>query len=182
MERLLSNAMAKSSSKQNYTSLSAIQSSTANSQHIDIFLSNVWPTAISRLSSVPLPDPQLASSGAPPLDEVIPKIQPRYHFAAAGGSPPKFWEREPFVWDGEEARVTRFVSLGGFGNEAGAGKKQRVHQLLKPDFYMLTFRTSGSMRSVSLRRCRPPLQFNGLPMQRKIHLPLGLYDKSTNDR
>jgi hypothetical protein len=148
MERLLSNAMAKSSSKQNYTSLSAIQSSTANSQHIDIFLSNVWPTAISRLSSVPLPDPQLASSGAPPLDEVIPKIQPRYHFAAAGGSPPKFWEREPFVWDGEEARVTRFVSLGGFGNEAGAGKKQRVHQLLKPDFYMLTFRTSGSMRSV----------------------------------
>ncbi|EAU88727.2 nuclear protein [Coprinopsis cinerea okayama7 len=125
IDRLLANTLAKTSTKQNYSSLSAIQSSTASSQHIDIFLSNAWPSAITRLSSVPLPDPNLASIGAPPLDELISKLQPRYHFAAAGGSPPKFWEREPFVWDGEEGRVTRFVSLGAFGNDGGAGKKQR---------------------------------------------------------
>jgi hypothetical protein len=37
-----------------------------------------------------------------------------------------FWEREPFVWDGEEGRVSRFVSLGSFGGEPTTGKKQRV--------------------------------------------------------
>jgi hypothetical protein len=37
-----------------------------------------------------------------------------------------FWEREPFVWDGEESRVSRFVSLGAFGGEPTTGKKQRV--------------------------------------------------------
>ncbi len=43
------------------------------------------------------------------------------------GEPPTFWEREPFVWEGDGARVTRFVSLGAFGSEApSTGKKQRV--------------------------------------------------------
>ena len=38
-----------------------------------------------------------------------------------------FWEREPFVWDDEEGRVSRFVSLGAFGGEQPTtGKKQRV--------------------------------------------------------
>ncbi|KAJ2934947.1 hypothetical protein H1R20_g2137, partial [Candolleomyces eurysporus] len=60
-----------------------------------------------------------------PLDDVVAKIKPRYHFAAAGGRPPKFWEREPFVWDGEDGRISRFISLGAFGNEPATGKKQR---------------------------------------------------------
>ncbi|RXW22335.1 hypothetical protein EST38_g3538 [Candolleomyces aberdarensis] len=63
--------------------------------------------------------------GVLPLDDVVAKIKPRYHFAAAGGRPPKFWEREPFVWDGEDARISRFISLGAFGNEPATGKKQR---------------------------------------------------------
>ena len=38
-----------------------------------------------------------------------------------------FWEREPFVWDDEEGRVSRFISLGAFGGEQPTtGKKQRV--------------------------------------------------------
>lgn len=41
-----------------------------------------------------------------------------------------FWEREPFVWDDEEGRVSRFVSLGAFGGEPTAGKKQRVRPLV----------------------------------------------------
>jgi len=42
------------------------------------------------------------------------------------GDSPTFWEREPFVWEGDGARVTRFVSLGAFGSEApSTGKKQR---------------------------------------------------------
>jgi len=61
-----------------------------------------------------------------PLDEVIRKVKPRYHFAALGGRPPQFWEREPFVWDDEAGRVSRFVSLGAFGAEVTGGKKPRV--------------------------------------------------------
>lgn len=41
-----------------------------------------------------------------------------------------FWEREPFVWDDEGGRVSRFVSLGAFGGEAPtSGKKQRVRSI-----------------------------------------------------
>lgn len=77
-------------------------------------------------SSVPLPAPELASIGIDPVAEVIRRTKPRYHFAAGGGTPPRFWEREPFVWDDAGGRVTRFVSLGAFGGEPTAGKKQRV--------------------------------------------------------
>ncbi|KAF6764024.1 nuclear protein [Ephemerocybe angulata] len=125
IERLLANSLTKASSKKSYTSLAAIQSTATDSQVIDIFLSNVWPASITQQTTAPLPDPQLSSLGAPPLDEAVTKTRPRYHFAAAGGSPPKFWEREPFVWEGEDARITRFVSLGAFGNEPATGKKQR---------------------------------------------------------
>jgi hypothetical protein len=40
-------------------------------------------------------------------------------------APPKFGEREPFVWEDEQGCVSRFVSLGAFGGET-TGKKQRV--------------------------------------------------------
>lgn len=139
VDRLLSNSLSKSSAKQSYNSLASIQSSSSSSQNIDIFLSNVWPASITQLSSAPLPDPQLSSIGVPPLDDVIAKIKPRYHFAAAGGRPPKFWEREPFVWDGEDARISRFISLGAFGNEPATGKKQRVGSLVKVRDTPLTF-------------------------------------------
>ena len=60
------------------------------------------------------------------MSEIVRKTKPRYHFAAGGGHPPKFWEREPFVWDDDNGRVSRFVSLGAFGGEQGPGKKPRV--------------------------------------------------------
>lgn len=40
-----------------------------------------------------------------------------------------FWEREPYVWDDEAGRVSRFVSLGAFGGEPVSGKKQRVRPI-----------------------------------------------------
>jgi hypothetical protein len=126
MERLLSNTLTKSTKKQNYTSLAAIQSAVAPSQTIDILISNVWPSSITHFSSIPLPSPELASIGAQPLDDIIQRTKPRYHFAGGGGQPPKFWEREPFTWGDEEGRITRFVSLGAFGGEPTPGKKQRV--------------------------------------------------------
>ena len=135
IDRLLSNTLAKtsttstsSSSKQqkSYSSLAAIQATASSSQLIDILLTNVWPVSITEFSNAPLPDPQLAHLGTPPLSDVIRKTKPRYHFAACGGQPPKFWEREPFVWDDEQGRISRFVSLGAFGGEPTAGKKQRV--------------------------------------------------------
>ncbi|KAG5354069.1 hypothetical protein C0989_009767 [Termitomyces sp. Mn162] len=125
MERLLSNSLAKTSSDQSYRSLAAIQSSASTSQLIDIFMTNVWPSAITQFSGVPLPLSALASSGVTELDEVIRRIKPRYHFAASGGMPPQFWEREPFLWDDADGRVSRFISLGAFGGTAPAGKKPR---------------------------------------------------------
>ncbi|KAG6814562.1 hypothetical protein H0H92_000090 [Tricholoma furcatifolium] len=126
LEKLLSNSLSKSANSQSYKSLSAIQSSASFSQLIDIFMTNVWPSAITELSNVPLPLPELASSGATELDETIRRIKPRYHFASAGGKPPQFWEREPYVWDDEEGRVSRFIGLGAFGGEAPpTGKKPR---------------------------------------------------------
>ncbi|KAF8205767.1 hypothetical protein K438DRAFT_522389 [Mycena galopus ATCC 62051] len=122
MERLLSNTLTTSTSKQNYKSLADIQSTSTSSQLIDILITNVWPSAITHFSSAPLPA-ELAS--APPLNDTILRTKPRYHFAASGGQPPMFWEREPFVWSDEGDRVSRFVSLGAFGGEPTPGKKQR---------------------------------------------------------
>ncbi len=116
---------APTSSQKSYTSLASIQASAASSQLIDILLTNVWPLSITQFSAAPLPDLELSALGAAPLSDVIRKTKPRYHFAAAGGIPPKFWEREPYVWDDEQGRVARFVSLGAFGGEPTAGKKQR---------------------------------------------------------
>jgi hypothetical protein len=126
MERLLSNTLTTSTSKQSYKSLADIQSTASSSQLIDVLISNAWPAAITSFSSAPLPAPKLASIGAAPLDDTIRRIKPRYHFAAGGGQPPMFWEREPFLWPDEEGRVSRFVSLGAFGGEPPPGKKQRV--------------------------------------------------------
>ncbi|KAL7283651.1 hypothetical protein ACG7TL_003087 [Trametes sanguinea] len=126
VEKLLANTMTSSKPQErNYTSLAAIASSTTPSQLVDILISNAWPAGITQFSSAPLPAPELASIGVEPVAEIVRKTKPRYHFAAGGGHPPKFWEREPYVWEEDNARVSRFVSLGAFGGEQPSGKKQR---------------------------------------------------------
>ncbi|CAE6412247.1 unnamed protein product [Rhizoctonia solani] len=110
-------------------------SSGVAASHVDILITHLWPPSITRLSSNV--SPVLNASGkpldpttwsAPPLDALTLGCKPRYHFASAGGSPNSFfWEREPWVWDGEDQRVARFVNLGAFGEsgvplEAGAKK------------------------------------------------------------
>lgn len=138
IDRLLSNSLTSSSSqhpqkqKNDYSSLASIQASAASSQLIDILLTNTWPTGIINFSQTSPSDPHMNTSniGAPPLDDLIHKTKPRYHFAAGSGPQaqhPKFWEREPYLWDDEKGRISRFISLGPFGGEAPAGKKQRVH-------------------------------------------------------
>lgn len=121
--------MKSTAQKDRYTSLAAIKSAAAPSQLIDILISNAWPSSVINFSSVSLPGPDLATSGVPHLNDVIRRTKPRYHFSAGGGKPPRFWEREPFVWDDEGGRVSRFVSLGSFGGEPVDGKKQRVRML-----------------------------------------------------
>lgn len=110
----------------NYGSLAAIRDAASTSQLIDIFITNDWPASITSHSSLPLPPLEPEHPGSPPLDDVIRKIKPRYHFAARAGPSPKFWEREPFAWDDESGRVARFVNLGAFGREEHTGHKQRV--------------------------------------------------------
>ncbi|KAI0928971.1 hypothetical protein AcW2_004809 [Taiwanofungus camphoratus] len=126
VEKLLANTLTISHPKdQNYTSLASIKATATTSQLIDIFISNAWPSSITHFSSTPLPVPELSSIGVDPVAEVVRSTKPRYHFAAGGGQPPKFWEREPFVWDEDGGRISRFVSLGAFGGEPTVGKKQR---------------------------------------------------------
>lgn len=128
-ERLLANTLSTTSTTKNYKSLAAIQSTSASSQSVDILLSNAWPSLITNSSACPVPQNELPQILAPPLDEIVRRIRPRYHFTTGGGSPPLFWEREPFVWD-EEGRVTRFISLGAFsGGTPSSGKKQRVRSI-----------------------------------------------------
>ncbi|QRW16418.1 nucleolus protein [Rhizoctonia solani] len=116
-------------------SAKAVSSGVGTSSYVDILITHLWPPSITRLSSSVAPvlnasgtplDP--ATWSAPPLDALTLGCKPRYHFASAGGSPNSFfWEREPWVWDGEDQRVARFVNLGTFGEsgvplEAGAKK------------------------------------------------------------
>ncbi|KAF5357955.1 hypothetical protein D9756_001453 [Leucocoprinus leucothites] len=124
-ERLLANTLSTTSTNKNYQSLAAIQSTSTSTQGIDILLSNTWPSLITAHSSCPVPQNQLTTLLAQPLDDIIRRTQPRYHFAMGGGGTPTFWEREPFAWEGGDGRVTRFVSLGAFGGAPPAGKKQR---------------------------------------------------------
>ncbi|KAF9527034.1 nuclear protein [Crepidotus variabilis] len=136
VDRLLSNTLSTTSStssqkqKSNFLSLASIQAMSLPSQLIDILITNSWPYGANLWSQIVLPDSQLANreTGAPPLNDIIQKTKPRYHFAAGGpasGHPSIFWEREPYVWDDEKGRVSRFVGLGGFGAEPVDGKKQR---------------------------------------------------------
>ncbi|KAI0722410.1 nuclear protein [Fomitopsis betulina] len=127
VDRLLSNTLttSKPGSSQNYTSLAAIKANAATSQLVDIFISNAWPSSITHSSNAPLPDPALLSIGVDPVAEVVRRTKPRYHFATGGSTPPKFWEREPFVWDEVNGRISRFVGLGAFGGPSTEGKKQR---------------------------------------------------------
>ena len=144
MERLLSNTLTKTTAK-NYSSLAAIRSVAESSQLLDVLISNVWPSSITEFSRVPLPLPDSAPASAPPLDDIIRRTKPRYHFAAGGGM---FWEREPFVWDDEAGRATRFVSLGPFAGEPASGKKQRVRVFsLKCEPVITHPITSGSTHS-----------------------------------
>jgi hypothetical protein len=125
-ERLLLNTLSTTSTSKSYQSLAAIQSTSTSSQTIDILLSNAWPSLITNYSNCPVAQEDLAPLLAQPLDDIVRRTKPRYHFAMGGGTPPSFWEREPFVWEGDEGRIMRFVSLGAFGGQLSGEKKQRV--------------------------------------------------------
>lgn len=124
--------MIKSASEpQDFSSLAAIRAAASSTSLVDVMISNVWPDPIAQFSDVALPSPELASIGVQAAGDIVRSTKPRYFLAAAGGKPPVFWEREPFVWDDEQGRISRFISLGAFGgDQPTTGKKQRV-----PHFY-----------------------------------------------
>lgn len=137
VERLLSNTLSKSATGQNYSSLAAVRDSASSSQLVDILLTSDWPASITSNSPAFTSSPMFSVTGSPRLDDVIRKIKPRYHFAGGrGADPPVFWEREPFLWEDEGDRITRFISLGAFGSERVTGKKERW-------FYAFSIAPSG---------------------------------------
>lgn len=136
-ERLLSNTLSSSSTSKDFSSLSNILANSSPSQTVDILVSNNWPAVIAQFSAVPVPPEFAETAAAPPMDDVIRRVKPRYHFASGcteRPTAPIFWEREPFVWDDEQGRATRFLSLGAFGGPPPAvGKKQRVRYCFGSD-------------------------------------------------
>ncbi|KAK7694020.1 hypothetical protein QCA50_003596 [Cerrena zonata] len=135
VEKLLANTMtvstqSNSKTKSSYNSLASIMQAAAPSQLIDVLLTNAFPTNITALSAAPLPSNDFPPTrGADPVADIIRRTKPRYHFVSGGDDQhiPMFWEREPFMWDDESGRVSRFVSLGSFGSglAPATGKKQR---------------------------------------------------------
>jgi hypothetical protein len=115
---------------------------------IDVLVSHDWPSLITNLSTVPLPSTELSNTGSPPIDDIITKTKPRYIFCGGGGKPPGFWEREPFAWEDEPDRISRFIGLGAFGGEQFDGRKQRVSVLALLNFASIDeFWDSGFMHS-----------------------------------
>lgn len=78
---------------------------------VDILLSNNWPEGVEVVGSV-TSKVVLTSSHISAL--VAKSVKPRYHFTSSASS--TFWEREPFR-NGSTNQVTRFLSLGAFGNK-----------------------------------------------------------------
>ncbi|KAI6028559.1 CwfJ C-terminus 1-domain-containing protein-like protein [Pisolithus orientalis] len=136
VERLLSNTLSKSTTGQNYSSLATVRDSASSSQLVDILLTSDWPASIRSHGSTSTFSPTFNVTGSSPLDDILRKIKPRYHFAGGGADPPVFWEREPFLWEDEGDRLTRFISLGAFGSEKVTGKKERW-------FYAFSIAPSG---------------------------------------
>jgi hypothetical protein len=110
-----------SAKAKDYTSLAAITGNAAPTTLVDILLTNVWPASVTQFTAAPN-----SAAGAAPLDVLVRSLKPRYHITPGVGDPHEFWEREPYVWDDEGGRVSRFVALGAFGGPPPQGKKQRV--------------------------------------------------------
>ncbi|KAJ1569101.1 hypothetical protein HK405_009900 [Cladochytrium tenue] len=94
---------------------------------IDILLTHDWPLGVARGSpawaarlaaadAATADHLAAAAAGAPPLADIVARLRPRYHFAAA---PRLFFEREPIVHTdaaGRPAAFSRFIGLGAFGS------------------------------------------------------------------
>ncbi|ODV96502.1 hypothetical protein PACTADRAFT_2795 [Pachysolen tannophilus NRRL Y-2460] len=82
---------------------------TFQNETIDILLSYQWPSFISKEQKLTL----IANDVK--IDEVVKLTKPRYHFCC-GSENGRFFERQPIYWK-DESRLTRFVSLGTYGNK-----------------------------------------------------------------
>ncbi|EJD53148.1 hypothetical protein AURDEDRAFT_81386, partial [Auricularia subglabra TFB-10046 SS5] len=124
VELFLSNPLL-ATPEQDPQSLAAAKAAQSQQLGVDILLTHLWPISISQHSSTAPALVEYIGNTSPPLDDVVRRSQPRYHFVS-GGKPSRFWEREPFTWEepGAAARATRFISLGSFGEPEVAGVKK----------------------------------------------------------
>jgi len=73
-----------------------------------------------------------------------------------------FWEREPFVWDDEQGRVSRFISLGAFGGDPLPERNNEYACQNLSHISFIQFRCcqiSGSMAFLFLLPLQHPLLF-----------------------
>lgn len=78
-------------------------------QAIDLLLTSEWPKGIVNGSIV---GNEMPDCGSLEIAELTKALKPHYHLASSA----KFFEREPYNNNSSEARVTRFIGLGDYGN------------------------------------------------------------------
>lgn len=89
--------------------------------HADVLLSTDWPAGIEKHAAAA--PAGRGGKGSEPLADLARALRPRYHFCPGGEV---FYEREPYRNElrknesSEDRRVTRFYSLGDWGNPAKA--------------------------------------------------------------
>ncbi|KAH7107608.1 CwfJ C-terminus 1-domain-containing protein-like protein [Auriculariales sp. MPI-PUGE-AT-0066] len=143
---------------------------------VDILLTHLWPISISQHSVTAPALVEYISNTAPPLDEVVRRARPRYHFAASG-KPSRFWEREPFAWDSSLTRSTRFIGLGSFGEQEQPGTKKARW------FYAFSI-ASGAQAAVASKTTQNPFsqsQPNSQPRSAPTKRTLEQLDQPSND-
>lgn len=86
-----------------------IREQICNQSAIDILITHSWPKTLAKQEQL------LLIQNSHFIDELVRKLQPRYHFAV-GSERGRFFENRAFKWNN---RVSRFISLG----QEGSGDK-----------------------------------------------------------
>lgn len=105
----------------NQDDVDALRALADESEIVDLFLTNEWPSGITNRTTSDVPQGITESLGTDDtISEVVVEIKPRYHIAGTKGI---FYAREPYI-NVDAVHVTRFLGLASVGNK---DKQKFIH-------------------------------------------------------